>query len=65
MVWALEEDRRRNGATEANQLDHWMNILRDADLLQNNDAIAKNELTLQIKLLIRNLSFDDPIPAEQ
>jgi hypothetical protein len=65
MVWALEEDRRRNRATEANQLDHWMNILRDADLLQNNDAIAKNELTLQIKLLIRNLSFDDPIPAEQ
>ena len=65
MVWALEEDRRRDRATEANQLDHWMNILRDADLLQNNDAIAKNELTLQIKLLIRNLSFDDPIPAEQ
>lgn len=65
MVWALEEDRRRNGATEVNQLDHWMNILRDADLLQNNDAIAKNELTLQIKLLIRNLSFDDPTPAEQ
>lgn len=62
MVWALEEDRRRD---RANQLDHWMNILRDADLLQNNDAIPKNELTLQIKLLIRNLSFDDPTPAVQ
>ena len=65
MVWALEEDRRRDRATEANQLDRWMNILRDADLLQNNDATAKNELTLQIKLLIRSLSFDDPTPAEQ
>lgn len=42
-----------------------MNILRDADLLQNNDAIVKNELMLQIKLLIRNVSFDDPTPAEQ
>lgn len=61
MVWAFEEDKRR---ARANQLDRWINILRGADLLQNSDAIPKDESTLQIKLLIRNLSFDDPTPAE-